>query len=74
MKEITAEQQMCLDILRLVLHDTTAAQIIINFVKDEKLKFEIFRDLWHESGAESSPLLVLRSQYNKGKEVLFLFQ
>ncbi|MFS1564078.1 MAG: DUF2560 family protein [Candidatus Arsenophonus phytopathogenicus] len=43
---------MRLDILRLVLLDTAAAQITIDFVKDEKLKFEIFKDLWYESGAD----------------------
>uniref|UniRef100_A0A3B0LZZ4 Uncharacterized protein n=1 Tax=Arsenophonus endosymbiont of Trialeurodes vaporariorum TaxID=235567 RepID=A0A3B0LZZ4_9GAMM len=67
MKEITAEQQMRLDILRLVLLDT-AAQITIYFVKDEKLRFEIFKDLWHEFGAESTPVARAQKSIQKGKE------
>lgn len=74
MKEITAEQQMRLDILRLVLQDTAAAQIAIDFIKDEKLKFEIFRDLWRESGAESTPVSRAQKSIQKGKEALLLFQ
>ncbi|HGJ5865579.1 MAG TPA: DUF2560 family protein [Arsenophonus nasoniae] len=73
MKEITAEQQMRLDILRLVLLDTAAAQITIDFVKDEKLKFEIFKELWHESGAESTPVARAQKSIQKGKEALLLF-
>ncbi|MFS1581504.1 MAG: DUF2560 family protein [Candidatus Arsenophonus phytopathogenicus] len=43
-------------------------------MKDEKLKFEIFKDLWHESGAESTPVARAQKSIQKGKEALLLFQ
>ncbi|MBD2791563.1 DUF2560 family protein [Xenorhabdus szentirmaii] len=43
MTELTPSQQMRLDILRLVMNDTAAAQKAIEFVKDNLLKFELFK-------------------------------
>ncbi len=39
MTEITAQNQMRLELLRLVGNDTAAAQAAIEFVKDDALKF-----------------------------------
>ncbi|WP_422389252.1 DUF2560 family protein [Arsenophonus endosymbiont of Crataerina pallida] len=69
MKEITEEQQMRLDILRLVLLDTAAAQITIDFVKDESLNLRYF-EIYGMSPVQKVPLSPVRkSQSKKGKRL-----
>lgn len=53
MTEITAQHQMRLDLLRLVSNDTAAAQAAIEFVKDDALKFELFKDAYKQCQTES---------------------
>lgn len=60
MTEITAQNQMRLELLRLVGNDTAAAQAAIEFVKDDALKFELFKDAYKQCQTESE--FVSRSQ------------
>lgn len=48
MTEITAQNKMRLELLRLVGNDTAAAQAAIEFVKDDALKFELFKDAYKQ--------------------------
>ncbi len=73
MTEITAQNQMRLELLRLVGNDTAAAQAAIEFVKDDALKFELFKDSYKQCQTESE--FVSRSQKaaREAQEALDLF-
>ncbi|MCL8533820.1 DUF2560 family protein [Proteus mirabilis] len=60
MTEITAQNQMRLELLRLVGNDTAAAQAAIEFVKDDALKFELFKDAYNTCQTEAQ--FVARAQ------------
>ncbi|HFP7855747.1 TPA: DUF2560 family protein [Morganella morganii] len=73
MTEITAQHQMRLDLLRLVSNDTAAAQAAIEFVKDDVLKFELFKDAYHKCQTESQFVARAQKAAREAQEALDLF-
>lgn len=73
MTEITAQHQMRLDLLRLVSNDTAAAQEAIKFVKDDALKFELFKDAYHKCQTESQFVARAQKAAREAQEALDLF-
>ncbi|HHR6050819.1 TPA: DUF2560 family protein [Providencia alcalifaciens] len=73
MTTITAQNQMRLEILRLVMSDTAAAQAAIEFVEDDELKYELFKDQWNRAGAECTPVSRVQKAVQECKEALLLF-
>lgn len=73
MTEITAQHQMRLDLLRLVSNDTAAAQAAIEFVKDDALKFELFKDAYKQCQTESEFVSRAQKAVREAQEALDLF-
>lgn len=74
MQELTQQQELRLEVLRLVLHDTAAAQLAIKFIEDENLKLELFKDQWQLSQAESKPVARALKAIQSATEALLLFK
>ncbi|MDG4696401.1 DUF2560 family protein [Providencia sp. CRE-3FA-0001] len=73
MTTITAQQNMRLEILRHVMNDTAAAQAAIDFIQDDELKFELFKDQWKHAGSECSSVSRAQKAVQMCKEAELLF-
>ncbi|MEY0957292.1 DUF2560 family protein [Providencia rettgeri] len=73
MTTITAQNQMRLDLLRLVGNDTAAAQAAIEFVKDDELKFELFKDAYKQCQTENEFVSRAQKAAREAQEALDLF-
>ncbi|MDF7238004.1 DUF2560 family protein [Proteus mirabilis] len=73
MTTITAQNQMRLELLRLVGNDTAAAQAAIEFVKDDTLKFELFKDAYKQCQTESEFVSRAQKAAREAQEALDLF-
>ena len=73
MTEITTQQQMRRDLLRLVSNDTAAAQAAIESVKDDALKFELFKDAYRLCQTETEFVSRSRKAVREAQEALDLF-
>ncbi|MDE9540642.1 DUF2560 family protein [Xenorhabdus bovienii] len=73
MTELTLSQRMRLEILRLVMNDTAAAQKAIEFIGDDTLKFELFKDQYSLAQNEPTPVSRTDKSIRKAKEALSLF-
>ena len=73
MTEITAQNQMRLELLRLVGNDTAAAQAAIEFVKDDALKLELFKDAYKTCQTESEFVSRAQKSARESQEALDLF-
>lgn len=71
--EMTDVQQMNLEILRLVMSDTAAAEKAIVFVGGNRLNFELFKDQYQLAGAETTPLSRTEKAIREAREALTLF-
>lgn len=74
MTEITAQNQMRLELLRLVGNDTAAAQAAIEFVKDDALKFELFKDSYKQCQTESEFVSRAQKAAREAQQALDLFE
>ncbi|PHM51525.1 DUF2560 family protein [Xenorhabdus sp. KK7.4] len=73
MTELTSSQQMRLDVLRLVMNDTAAAQKAIEFIGDNTLKFELFKDQYKLVQTESGVVARADKAVRNAQEALSLF-
>ncbi|BET97690.1 DUF2560 family protein [Xenorhabdus nematophila] len=73
MTELTLSQQMRLDVLRLVMNDTAAAQKAIEFIGDNTLKFELFKDQYTLVQTESGVVARADKAVRNAQEALSLF-
>lgn len=73
MTEITTQHQMRLNLLRLVGNDTAAAQAAIEFVKDDALKFELFKDSYKNCQTEVQFVARAQKAAREAQEALDLF-
>lgn len=60
-------------LLRLVSNDTAAAQAAIEFVKDDALKFELFKDAYKQCQTESEFVSRAQKAAREDQEALDLF-
>lgn len=60
MKQMSAQNLMRLEIKRLVGNDNAAAQAAIEFIQDDELKYELFKDAYNNCQTERE--FVSRSQ------------
>lgn len=73
MIELTTSQQIRLEILRLVMNDTAAAQKAIEFIGDNSLQFELFKDQYKLVQTESGVVARTDKAIRNAKEALSLF-
>jgi hypothetical protein len=73
MTEITAQNQMRLELLRLVGNDTAAAQAAIEFVNDDALKFELFKDAYKQCQTEREFVSRAQKAAREAQQALDLF-
>ncbi|MDA3131697.1 DUF2560 family protein [Atlantibacter subterraneus] len=71
--ELTESQLMNLDILRMVMFDTAAAQKAIEFIQGSKLNFELFKDHYAMAIVEPTPVARTEKAIREAKEALDLF-
>ncbi|NIH21846.1 DUF2560 family protein [Providencia heimbachae] len=74
MIEITPVNQMRLEIKRLVGNDTAAAQAAIEFIKDDQLKYELFKDAYNHCGTETQFVARAQKAAREAQESLDLFE
>ncbi|WP_323083925.1 DUF2560 family protein [Providencia alcalifaciens] len=74
MIEITPVNQMRLEIKRLVGNDTAAAQAAIEFIKDDQLKYELFKDAWVNCQTESQFVARAQKAAREAQQALDLFE
>ncbi|MDE1487964.1 DUF2560 family protein [Xenorhabdus bovienii] len=74
MTELTTSQRMRLEILRLVMNDTAAAQKAIEFIGDDTLKFELFKDQYKLVQTESGVVARTDKSIRNAQEALSLFK
>lgn len=70
---LTAQQSTRLELLRLVMNDTAAAQAAIEFVGDDLLKLELFKDQYKLATAEGGVVARTFKAIQDAKEALTLF-
>jgi len=70
---MTDVQAMNLELLRLVMGDTTAAGKAISFVGGERLKYELFRDGYSNAPSDSGVVSRTDIAIRKATEALDLF-
>ncbi|WP_261371911.1 DUF2560 family protein [Yersinia mollaretii] len=73
MIQLSARQQNRLEILRLVMNDTAAAQAAIEFVADDQLKLELFKDQYGLAQSEKEVVARTIKAIQDAKEALTLF-
>ncbi|HBX4473362.1 TPA: DUF2560 family protein [Klebsiella pneumoniae] len=73
MSEITASEQIRLDIIKKVNYDTAAAKLAIDWVGDSYLKFELFADSFDRVFTESEIVSKTRKAIQEATEALALF-
>ncbi|CNL52107.1 Protein of uncharacterised function (DUF2560) [Yersinia enterocolitica] len=73
MTQLSARQQTRLEILRLVMNDTAAAQAAIEFVADDQLKLELFKDQYGLAQTEKEVVARTIKAIQDAKEALTLF-
>ncbi|WP_272537508.1 MULTISPECIES: DUF2560 family protein [Providencia] len=73
MTTITAEEQMILEILRLVMNDTAAAQAAIEFIDGNERRYELFKDQWKHAGTECTSVSRAQKAVQMCKEAELLF-
>ncbi|MCW2256225.1 hypothetical protein M2263_002316 [Providencia alcalifaciens] len=73
MIEITAINQMRLDIKRLVGNDNAAAQAAIEFIKDDQLRYELFKDAYNHCQTEREFVSRAQKAAREAQESLDLF-
>ncbi|HBQ5990393.1 MULTISPECIES: DUF2560 family protein [Klebsiella pneumoniae complex] len=73
MSEITASEQICLDIIKKVNYDTAAAKLAIDWVGDSNLKAELFADSFDRVFTESEIVSKTRKAIQEATEALALF-
>lgn len=71
--EMTDEQAMNLELLRLVQNDTAAAEKAIAFVAGSKLNLELFKDQYQLASSETTPISRAEKAIREAKEALMLF-
>ncbi|CNL10987.1 hypothetical protein B4907_11510 [Yersinia kristensenii] len=70
---LTPIQASRLEILRLVMKDTAAAQKAIDFIKDDPLKQELFKDQYALAANESGLVSRTEKAIKECQEALSLF-
>lgn len=70
---ITSVQAGRLEILRLLMNDTAAAQKAIDWIADDPLKMELFKDQYHLVVKETGPVARTEKAIQECKEALHLF-
>ncbi|QQA77052.1 DUF2560 family protein [Pectobacterium parmentieri] len=70
---LTAQQSTRLELLRLVMNDTAAAQAAIEFVGDDLLKLELFKDQYKLATTEREVVARTFKAIQDAKEALTLF-
>lgn len=73
MSEITASEQIRLDIIKKVNYDTAAAKLAIDWVGDSYLKSELFADSFDRVFTESEIVSKTRKAIQEATEALALF-
>lgn len=71
--EITASEQIRLDIIKKVNYDTAAAKLAIDWVGDSYLKSELFADSFDRVYTESEIVSKTRKAIQEATEALALF-
>lgn len=74
MAEITASEQIRLDIIKKVNYDTAAAKLAIEWVGDSYLKSELFADSFDRVYTESEIVSKTREAIQEATEALALFE
>ncbi|MBM4735553.1 Protein of uncharacterised function (DUF2560) [Klebsiella variicola] len=74
MSEITASEQIRLDIIKKVNYDTAAAKLAIDWVGDSYLKSELFADSFDRVFTESEIVSKTRKAIQEATEALALFE
>ncbi|EKD8976342.1 TPA: DUF2560 family protein [Klebsiella pneumoniae] len=73
MAEITPAEQIRLDLLSIVNYDTAAAKEAIEFVKDSKLKYQVFVQQFNRVVTESTIVAKTIKAIQEATEALALF-
>ncbi|GKM39979.1 DUF2560 family protein [Klebsiella variicola] len=73
MSEITASEQIRLDIIKKVNYDTAAAKLAIDWEGDSYLKSELFADSFDRVFTESEIVSKTRKAIQEATEALALF-
>ncbi|GKM77550.1 hypothetical protein NUKP68_24790 [Klebsiella variicola] len=73
MAEITASEQIRLDLIKKVNYDTAAAKLAIDWVGDSYLKSELFADSFDRVFTESEIVSKTRKAIQEATEALALF-
>ena len=74
MSEITASEQIRLDIIKKVNYDTAAAKLASDWVGDSNLKSELFADSFDRVFTESEIVSKTRKAIQEATEALALFE
>ncbi|HDT5900682.1 TPA: DUF2560 family protein [Raoultella ornithinolytica] len=73
MAEITAAEQIRLNLLSIVNYDTAAAKEAIEFVKDSELKYQVFVQQFNRVVTESTIVAKTIKAIQEATEALALF-
>lgn len=71
---LTPQQSTRLELLRLVMNDTAAAQKAIEFVGDDPLNLELFKDQYTRASNEPTPISRTDKAIREAQEALTLFK
>ncbi|WP_223664223.1 DUF2560 family protein [Serratia sp. JSRIV002] len=72
--EMTELQAMNLDIFKLVLSDTAAAEKAITFIAGDKLRYELFKDAYARVQSETGVVARTEKAIRLAEEAQDLFQ